>query len=169
MSDETQAQASLPPIAITAQYVKDLSFESPNVPDIFTSMANEQPSISVNVDTNATPMDNGAFEVALHIQVEAKAKDVTAFLLEVEYAGQFAVNMPDEHRSPALLIECPRLLFPFVRNIICDMTRDGGFPPLMLQPIDFVALYQQRIAQLQAAQAETDGKAEEGVKPEASE
>ncbi len=160
MSDETQAQANMPPIAVTAQYVKDLSFESPNVPGIFTSMATEQPSITVNVDTNATPLDGGLFEVVLHVQVEAKVKDSTAFLLEVEYAGQFAINIPDEHRSPALLIECPRLLFPFVRNIICDMTRDGGFAPLMLQPIDFVALYQQRVAQLQAAQAEAGEEAE---------
>jgi len=165
MSEENQAQTNLPPIAVTAQYIKDLSFESPNVPEIFTSMANEQPSITVNVDTNAKPMEGeGLFEVTLHVQVDAKVKDTTAFLLEVEYAGQFLVNMPDEHRGPALLIECPRLLFPFVRNVICDATRDGGFAPLMLQPIDFVALYQQRVAQMQAAQAEAaqkqDGKAD---------
>ncbi len=154
--DETAAS---PPVVINAQYIKDLSFEAPNTPAIFATMRNQAPDISINVDVQAKPVEANTFEVVLHFKTECKAGGGVAFILELAYGGLFTLNVPQEHLHPMLLIECPRLLFPFARNIINDATRDGGFPPLMLGPIDFVAMYQSQLAQLQeqAAQAKASG------------
>ncbi|MCW9033041.1 MAG: protein-export chaperone SecB [Alphaproteobacteria bacterium] len=147
-----EQQANQNPIAINGLYTKDMSFEAPNTPEIFGKMQNAEPKIGVSVDVNASRLNENTFESTLQLRVEAKVGDDTAFLLELTYSGNFTVNVPQEHLEPALLIECPRILFPFARNIVCDATRDGGFPPLMLQPIDFVNMYQQRVAQARAAQ-----------------
>ena len=147
-----------PPIAINGLYVKDLSFEAPNTPQIFQKMATQEPNISVSVDVNAARLGDNAFEATIQLRVEAKAGEDVAFLLELTHSGNFTINVPQEHLEPALLIECPRILFPFARSIICDATRDGGFPPLMLQPIDFVGMYQQRVAQARAAAENESGE-----------
>lgn len=142
--------AAKPPIAINAQYIKDLSFEAPATPGIFAQMQGNAPDVSINVNVNAQPLQDGIFEVQLHIRGECKIGDTVAFLTELVYGGVFTLNVPKEHLQAVLLIECPRLLFPFARNIIADATRDGGFPPLMLAPVDFVAMFQQQQAQVQA-------------------
>ena len=133
-----------PPVIINAQYIKDLSFEAPNAPHIFTDMQKQQPDISINIDVRAQPLHNNAFEVVLHITSECKVGEKIAFIQELVYGGVFSLNVPPEHIQAVLLIECPRLLFPFARNIIADSSRDGGFPPLMLGPIDFVNMFKNR-------------------------
>ena len=155
---DTEAQADenqQPPLVVNAQYTKDLSFEAPDAPNIFGVMQNEQPDIQINVDVKAQPYEvNGKtlYEVSLIVNATCKAGEAVGFVLELDYAGLFTVNVPDEHLQPMLLIECPRLLFPFARNILADVSRDGGFPPLMLGPIDFVAMFQQQLAEAQAEQ-----------------
>lgn len=141
--DDAQAMA----LQVNAQYVKDLSFEVPGSPGIYLEL-NQQgsPELSVRVDMNAQPVDDkGHFEVVLQLVVEAKLGEKLVFLADLSYAGIFTLNLPEEHIQPVLMIECPRLLFPFARAIIADMTRDGGFPPVLLQPIDFMTLYRSRV------------------------
>jgi len=150
-ADGQQAQADQPPITINAQYIKDLSFEAPATPGVFAQMKTESPDVTINVDVNAHPLQDNLFEVQLHIRAECKVADTTAFLTELVYGGVFGVNVPQEHLQPMLLIECPRLLFPFARNIVADATRDGGFPPLMLAPVDFVAMFQNQAAASEGA------------------
>lgn len=145
MSDTAEQQ---PQLQVNAQYIKDLSFEVPGAPAIYGELASQAPEISVRVDLGAEALQKNVFEVVLQLSVEAKIKDRTAFIAELSYGGVFTLNLPEEHLQPVLLIECPRLLFPFARNIIADATRDGGFPPMMLQPIDFVSLYRSRIEQM---------------------
>lgn len=148
MSD--QDEQSLPPLLVNLQYIKDLSFEVPNAPAIFVDMQTVQPEIGVKVNIHANPIQGNTFEVALHLNIDAKLGDKTAFLLELVYGGVFTLNVPNDHIQPMLLIECPRLLFPFARNIVSDTTRDGGFPPMLLQPIDFVSLFRARLEQVEA-------------------
>jgi preprotein translocase subunit SecB len=156
MTDDAEQQ-NLPPIQVNAQYIKDLSFEVPGAPTIYGELASGSPEISVRVDLAAQPLQPHVFEIVLQLVIEAKLKDRPAFIAELSYGGVFTLNVPEEHLQPILLIECPRLLFPFARNIIADVTRDGGFPPMMLQPIDFVALYRARMEQ--AAKQQPEGTA----------
>ena len=134
-------------IAINAQFVKDISFEAPHVPQIFTELKSN-PEINVNVDVQAGKIQDTVYQVDLKIKAEAKVEDKVAFLCEVEYGCIATVQVPPEHIEPILLIEIPRLLFPFARNIIADLTRESGFPPLMINPIDFVGLYNKRLEEL---------------------
>lgn len=145
----------LPPIVMQGQYIKDLSFEVPNSPEIFRKL-NGSPDIPISVDVKARQLGGNTFEVVLHFTIEGKVDGETAFILELAYGGIAQVNPAEpDHTQPLLLIEVPRLMFPFARNLISDITRDGGFPPLMLQPIDFVALYRLRALEaMQAAQAD---------------
>ena len=141
------AGGALPPLIVRAQYVKDLSFENPRAPQSFQAMQN-QPAIQIGVHVGATKLGEQDYEVVLTINAEAKEKDETLFVAELTYGGVFGVGaVPAEHVRPLLLIEGPRLLFPFARNILADATREGGFPPLMLQPIDFVELYRRELSQ----------------------
>ncbi len=146
------------PVAVNAQYIKDLSFEAPATPGVFQLMQDNAPDVNINVNVNAQPLQDNVFEVQLHIRGECTLGKTTAFVTELVYGGVFTLNVPQEHLQAVLLIECPRLLFPFARNIVADATRDGGFPPLMLAPVDFVAMFQQQQAQ---AKAEA-GKADKG-------
>lgn len=155
MSDTQPAQTAQNGVQLTVngQYVKDLSFEVPNAPAIYSELSKATPEIPIGIDIEAKQVAEHAYEVVLKINIEAKVNGKSAFIAELSYAGIFTVQgVPAEHMQPMLLIECPRLLFPFARNIIADMTRDGGFPPLMMQPIDFVALYRQRMMQAQGGE-----------------
>jgi preprotein translocase subunit SecB len=156
MTDAATPQ-TLPQLQVNAQYIKDLSFEVPGAPAIYAELAAGSPEITVRVDLAAQPLGQNIFEVVLQLAIDAKLKERTAFIAELSYAGVFSLNVPEEHLQPILLIECPRLLFPFARNIIADVTRDGGFPPMMLQPIDFISLYRSRMEQL--AQQQPEGTA----------
>lgn len=148
MSEENQSAQGGLQMTVNGQYVKDLSFEVPNAPAIYSELSKAAPEIPIGIDIEAQQVGEHAYEVVLKININAKVNGKAAFIAELSYAGIFTVQgIPQEHLQPLLLIECPRLIFPFARNIIADMTRDGGFPPLMMQPIDFLALYRQRMAQ----------------------
>ncbi len=138
---ELEEEGGQPRINILNQYIKDFSFENPLGPDAATAIA-QNPDVKVEINTNARPLDDNSHEVTLFIRGEAKAGDTVLFIAELTYGGVFQIeNVPEESLGAALLIEGARMLFPFARNIIADATRDGGFPPLMINPIDFVALY----------------------------
>lgn len=160
MSDTNTAGNALPPLTVNGQYIKDLSFEVPGAPMIFHEMQGQNPEIPIHVDIDANKLGDNAYEVVLHLRVEASLPDSKpVFIAELAYAGVFILNVPEEHVQAVLLVECPRLLFPFARNLIADLTRDGGFPPLMIQPLDFVQLYRSRLEQVAAE----EGAAETGT------
>lgn len=132
--------ATPPSLRVLGQYVKDLSFENPGHPPV-----QEQPNIDLGIDVGAAPHadGNGMFEVSLKLSAKATSGETVLFITELDYAGLFQLqNVPDNQVEPMLLIECPRLLFPFARRIVAEITREGGFPPLLIDPVDFVALYQ---------------------------
>ena len=141
------------PLSVNGQYIKDLSFEAPGVPGIFAEMAERQPEIPINIDIQARVLGDNVYEVVLILKIDARLDDTPCFLIELSYGGVFTLNVAQEHVQPILLIECSRMLFPFARQIIADMTRQGGFPPLMLQPIDFAGLYRQRMVEAGAAES----------------
>jgi preprotein translocase subunit SecB len=147
-----QNQNQQPGIHIIAQYLKDISFENPAAPQSLRP-AQTAPSLEINVNVNARPQSQSEFEVELHFEGRAKRGEDTLFIVDVTYAGLFHIrNVPPEHMHPLLLIECPRLLFPFARQIIAEATQQGGFSPLYLDPVDFALLYRQRIADAVATQ-----------------
>ena len=157
MAKETTTDAKPEqPIIINAQYIKDLSFEAPGAPEIFSKLQEEAPDMNVNVSVGANPIQDKIFETVLSIKAECKVKEELAFVLELEYAGVFTINVPEEHTQVVLLVECPRLLFPFARNIIADVSRDGGFQPVMLNPLDFGAMLQARIQEAQNESVDKD-------------
>ena len=154
-----------PPIVVNVQYIKDLSFEVPGAPMIYTTLK-AAPRVDINLDVQARRVSEGQnlFEVTLAIRAEAGEAPAApangapangstpptpvgprVFLAELSYSGVFTLNgVPEANVEPILLVECPRILFPFARNILADITREGGFPPVLLQPIDFMALWQSR-------------------------
>lgn len=139
--------AQEPGIRILAQFVRDLSFENPRAPDILRAGGN-QPQIDMGVEMNARGREDGLFEVDLKLSARAAREDGPVFMVELVYGGLFAIDgVPAENLEPVLLVECPRFLFPFARRIIADVTADGSFPPLMLDPIDFGAVYMARKAE----------------------
>jgi len=166
MSETTPApQPAMPanvPLVVNIQYVKDLSFEVPGAPGIYTTLR-AQPQVAINLDVQARRITEGGnqYEVTLMIRAEAtdpnaqvpgqtggQASPSVVFIAELAYSGVFTLSgLPDNAVEPVLLVECPRLLFPFARNILADVSREGGFPPVLLQPIDFVQLWQSRRAQ----------------------
>lgn len=160
MSDETAAEAGAeaPSFNIVHQYIKDLSFEVPGAPQVFSG--NSAPEVTVNVDVAVEPVGEAGYEVVLRIDTRgALTGGEPLFIIELVYAGlvQFT-GVPQEQIQPMLLIEAPRMLFPFARNVVASLTRDGGLPPLMIAPLDFVALYRNRVAQQQAAADNGDGE-----------
>ena len=137
-----------PQLNALAQYIKDLSFKNPNAP---SSLAPQPipPQIKVQVNVNANNVGENEYEVAISIEGKAENSGKMMFSFELVYAGVFGiVNVPKENLHPVVMIECPRLLFPFAREIIATCVRDGGFPPLMLDPVDFIGLYRQAAAQV---------------------
>jgi preprotein translocase subunit SecB len=151
MSEEKQTPAA-PSLNILAQFVRDMSFENILAQKGAEGEVNPDVNIQVNLDAKKRTTE-GQFEVGIKVRIDSKNKGTEAqlFLLEIEYAGVFQIaNVPDDQLHPFLLIECPRMLFPFLRRIVSDVTRDGGFPPLNMDNIDFIALYRQEIARRQA-------------------
>ncbi|HWK35252.1 protein-export chaperone SecB [Sphingomonas sp.] len=153
--------ADTAPVAgVLSQYVKDLSFENPNAPAIY--QATGAPKIDVSFNIASAQVGEDVFEVVLKIDARAENEDgQVAFVVDLSYAGLFGLrNIPDDQLQPFLLAEGPRILFPFARHIVAEAVRDGGFPPLMLDPIDFGSLYLQQAAQAeQLAQGEPAGQA----------
>ncbi|HTO79432.1 MAG TPA: protein-export chaperone SecB [Methylocystis sp.] len=147
-----QPGSGAPALNALGQYLKDLSFENPNAP---RSLAppDKPPNIQVQVNVDAKQLAPTDFEVSLKLDAKAGEGADVLFKLDLEYAGVFRLtNIPQEQVHPIVMIECPRLLFPYVRQIVSDATRDGGFPALFLDPIDFVGLYQQKAAEAAKAQ-----------------
>jgi preprotein translocase subunit SecB len=150
------ATAQQPQIRVVAQYIKDLSFEAPNVAKLLDGPG-EAPNLRVEVNVNANKISGSTFESAINFKAEATNKLGTIYDLELAYAGMFQVeNLPEAALERFLLIDCPGLLFPFARRLIADLTREGGFPPLLLDPINFANLYARR-AQERGAQAQPGG------------
>ncbi len=145
-----QPQA-IPQIGVLAQYVKDLSFENPNAPRSIAPTG-QQPTINIQVNVDAAPIAATDFEVTLRLEGKAESQGMLLFNFELVFAGAFRIqNVPADSLQPVVLIECPRLLFPFAREIVATAVRNGGFAPLLLDPIDFVSLYRQRLAAAQPA------------------
>ena len=140
-----------PSAGMISQYIKDLSFENPNAPAVFQQQ--EPPAIDVQFNIGANQVGEDVHEVTLKIEARAEAGGQTAFIVDLTYAGLFGFrNVPADQIQPFMLGEAPRLLFPFARRVLADAVRDGGFPPLLLEPIDFGQLYlQQQAAQDQGA------------------
>ncbi len=156
--EEKAAQTVQPQMRVLGQYIRDMSFEnivaqkgaSPDVqPDV---------QVQVNLDAKKRSQDH-QFESAIKLKITSKAKegDTVLFVLEIDYVGLFHIeNVPDDQMHPFLLIECPRMIFPFLRRVVSDITRDGGFPPLNLENIDFISLYRNEIARRQNQSAPAD-------------
>ena len=133
-----------PRLSIVSQYVKDLSFENPRAPAGLQQ--NARPEIQIRVDVRTAEVADSRHEVVIDINVDARSHDGPVFLVELTYGGLFELaNIPADSLQPLLQIECPRLLFPFARRVVADATRDGGFPPLMIDPIDFVTLFRRKL------------------------
>ena len=154
--DETQPQGAeqiaQPVIKMLAHYIRDLSFE--NVGAVEGTTAEGRPEINVNVGMEATGLGEDRYQVNMKISAPAKAGDSTRFLTELDYAGVFSITqIRQEHLHPFLFIECPRQLLPFARRVIADITRDGGYPPLMLDNVDFAQLYRAKLEEMRGQQA----------------
>jgi len=156
-----------PQAGVLAQYVRDLSFENPNAPASLQSMNSAKPAIDVNVNVGARKVNDEVFEVELKVSAKATHKDEqgndqVAFVVELAYGALFGIrNLPEETLKPFLLIQAPNLMFPFARRIVADASRDGGFPPLLLEPISFEALYRSQLEQ--EAQQAGAAPAEDGA------
>ena len=138
-----------PQLNVVAQYIKDFSFENPNAPQSL-AVGTQPPQLSIQINVNAKPLSDTDIEVTLKLEGKAKIEDNLLFGFELVFAGVFRIqNVPEESMNAIVLIECPRLLFPFAREIIATTVRNGGFPPLLLEPVDFVGLYRKRISELQ--------------------
>ncbi len=142
----------VPQLNVVAQYIKDFSFENPNSPKSLAT--GQQPQIGIQINVNAAPISDTDIEVVLHLSGKAENAGSLLFSFDLAFGGVFRIrNVPQESMNAVVLIECPRLLFPFAREIIATTVRNGGFPPLLLDPVDFVALYRQKMEQLAAQQA----------------
>ena len=153
MTDETNGaaapQAAQPRMQILNQFIRDLSFE--NIAVQKGQLPEGKPEIKVQINLDAQPRGTDQFDVALKVKVDSTVSGAPLFILELDYAGRFIIqNVPQDQLHALMMIECPRLIFPFVRRVVADVTRDGGYPPLNLEMIDFLALYRSEIARRQA-------------------
>src|SRR5262245_51736995 len=148
------AQGAPAQLNVLAQYVKDLSFENPNAPrSLQTTQQQPPPAINIQINVGAKPLAENDVEVELKIEGKADSAGSVLFQFELIYAGVFRMqNIPQQDLHPIMMIECPRLLFPFAREIISNAVMNSGFPPLRIDPVDFVGLYRQRMTELQAQQ-----------------
>lgn len=136
----SNGEDTAPQAGLLSQYVKDLSFENPNAPAVYQWQG--QPQIDIQFNIASGQVGEDAYEVILKVEAKAVAADKVAFQVELSYAGLFALrNVPEDQLQPFLFAEAPRILFPFARRVLADAVRDGGFPPLLLEPIDFGQLY----------------------------
>jgi preprotein translocase subunit SecB len=148
-----QPQMAMPQIGVLSQYVKDLSFENPNAPRSLAPSP-QQPTINIQINVEAAPISQTDFEVTLRLEGKAESQGMLLYSFELVFAGVFRIlNVPADSLQPFVLIECPRLLFPFAREIVAKAVGNGGFQPLLLNPIDFVDLYRQRMAAAQGPAA----------------
>ena len=146
-------QNQQPVFSIEKLYVKDLSVEVPNAPQIY--LEREAPNVEVQLNTQGTGIGDGVFEVILTVTVTAKLEDKTVFLVEVAQAGIFQIrNVPQEDLEPIMMIGCPNILFPYAREVVADAVTRAGFSPIVLQPVNFEAMYMSRLQQEQQAPAE---------------
>ena len=159
MAEETNgatAAAAQPRLQILTQYVRDLSFENIAAQKGVASEAKPDIRVQVNIDAQQRAADH--YEVALKLKVDSKVAETQVFILELDYAGLFLIqNVPQEQLHPLLMIECPRLIFPYLRRIVSDVTRDGGYPPLNLEQVDFLSLYRAELASRQGGQPPESG------------
>ena len=140
-----------PTVRIAGHFVRDLSFE--NVAALEGTQAQGTPEINVTVNLDAKEAGESRYQIAMKINATAKIGDSTRFIVELDYVGIFEIaNVPKEHLHPFLFIECPRQILPYARRVVSDVTRDGGYPPLMIENIDFALLYRRRLDQLRAQQ-----------------
>ena len=147
----TAAPSPPPQVKILAHFVRDLSFE--NVGAIEGTAAQGAPEINVTVNLEGNNIGENRYQVNMKLNAKAVSGGTTRFLVELDYTGIFAMeNVPESHVHPMMFIECPRLILPFARRVIADATRDGGYPPLMLDNVDFATLYRQKLEQLRAEQ-----------------
>jgi preprotein translocase subunit SecB len=149
---ETDTQADTQPrFALRTQYIKDLSLENPHAPASLIAAGQQAPKVELNIDLAAQKIQDNLFELLMRINVRAMGER-TLFLVDLTYAGLFATaNIPDEQLEPVLMVDGAFILFPFARRVVADITRDGGFPPLQLEPVDFYRFYQEKVAQAQVA------------------
>jgi len=155
---DAATEAQQPRLQVLGQFIRDMSFENVAAQQGFEGNTQPDVQVQVNLDARKREMD-GLYEVILKLNIESKVKDAdqVLFILELEYGGAFQIeNVPEDQMHPFLLIECPRMIFPYVRRIVGDITRDGGFPPLNLENIDFLSLYRQEIQR--RAEAEKSGQ-----------
>jgi preprotein translocase subunit SecB len=138
-----------PQLNVLAQYIKDLSFENPNAPRSLNPNQ-QQPSINIQINVNAKPVAGEDYEIELKVEGKAESGGSVLFSFDLLYAGIFRLsNIPQDSIHPVMMIECPRLLFPFAREVVATVVRNGGFPPLLIDPVDFVGLYRQRLVEMQ--------------------
>ncbi len=155
-----------PLVQIHAQYLKDLSFESPNAAALMA--LRQPPQVTVQVDVRANPIDDGQrTEVVLHLRCDASVQETQAFIIEADYAAlvSLSAELPRERRAAALMVDVPNMIFPFARAVIADASRDGGFPPLLIQPIDFVAMFRRQVQALRERMGTPGGEGEAPSSP----
>ncbi len=154
------AEGAAPSFSVLVQYCKDFSFENPNAPQSLIQQQQQQPQIGIQINVNPRQMSPTDYEVELKLEGKAENNGNILFAFDLNFAGVFRLaNIPQESIGPLLMIECPRLLFPFAREMVSAAIASGGFPPLLLNPVDFVQLYQQKAAEMQAAQQQAVAQA----------
>lgn len=159
MADETSAQNNQPSLNLIGQYIRDLSFESPGAPASIM-LGNGQPTFSVGINVGVKRQADDIFAVEITINAKADRDNAVLFAVELVYGGVYRIrNIADPQLTQLLMIECPRLIFPFARQVLASVTQQGGFPPLMMEPVDFAQVYLQNIRNLQSAQDGESGEA----------
>jgi len=155
MAENTQNQesAARPEFRMQKMFIKDLSFENPNAPEVYITPQKSEPKVELNLNLNHTALENDHYEVTLQIYAKVATKDEekVLFILEIEHSGIFLIrNVPQEHIEMVLGVDCPTLLFPFTRQIVSQVTVDGGFSPFLMEPVNFMALFQNAKAKKEA-------------------
>jgi preprotein translocase subunit SecB len=151
-NSEKQESAPRPEFRMQKMYIKDLSFENPNAPEVYITQQKTEPKVELNLNLNHRALENDHYEVTLQIfaKVATKEEEKALFILEIEHAGIFLIrNVPQEHIEMVLGVDCPTLLFPFTRQIVSQVTVDGGFSPFLMEPVNFMGLYQNAKAKKQ--------------------